>query len=732
MGHNREAEPLRISLNTQCLNNPRTTVTVWLCLCVLLGIVGVIIETRTVLPGPTNLHALFENAGERAAYSAGIPLRDTLIVVLESNHHSTADPKFLEARDALVQLLKELRAPGDAESIFDRVETAGYTIRGDEYFISANNRALLLRAEARSSIDRSADKLRGIPEALEEWRRRHHDFSLHYLSDGTVNNEMFDLIDADLHHSLIYTLPITFVILLLAFRSLAAACIPLLIAALSLVASLGLSALSSQIDGPISATASQLVVLLVLAIGIDYSLFLISRVREERHGGRTVRDAVLVAAEATGMAILWSGVIVAASLCGLFLMRDTVLASMALVSVISVIVTVLSAVFVLPSILLLLGERMEWGRLSLSLWGRGCVHVPFRWLSTAMTYPLRTTMLSVIGLMAVGAFTTQMKLGSTVEPLLLPQSLQSHHAYEALRTAFPNLDGVDFTIAFWGDSLPEAEESDSFQELLDHIAAIDGVQGPIAIDRSEDGQVARYHFIALGSSNAPRNRDLVHMLRNELLPQAMGTLGVHYALGGILPFVVDDIDRYSERTPQVFGAVLALSFVFLLLAFRSLAIPLKAMGLNILSTLAAFGTLVLVFQFSGIERLNTPVIESFVPALLFAILFGLSMDYHVFLLSRVTEEYRAGHPIELAVRLGIERTFGTITSAALIMVSVFLVIACLELPIMRQLGFGLAVAVIIDATLIRCLILPSTMLLLGRWNWYLPCWLSRLPRINIH
>ncbi len=715
-----------------CLKNPKVSVTTWLMLALLSGLLGIIIGTRTVIPGPSNIDALLQNPAEQKAIQAGIPPLDTLLIVLGHPKLEHTAPEFILARDRLVTDLLAMRSSADQTLALSRVETVGHTFLNDDVFAAKDPHFILLKGTTIGSIDQAGVNLAGLPELVAKWQKAFPGFTLSYLSDGTVNSEIFQLIDRDLDSSLIYTLPITFLVLFWAFGSLISACVPLVIAGISLICSLGISAVASHLVAPVSATAAQLVVLLVLAIGIDYSLFIISRIREEVSGGLTFEVAVLKALETTGMAVFWSGAVVALSLCGLFLMEDTVLASMAFVSIISVIVTVLSALLALPSILLLLGPlricgksakmRQETSRPRFSLVGL--------WLRLSTQRPLPVLLLSSGLLIFVGYFSSFMILGSTVEPHTLPHSMQSHTAFKELENKFPDLAGTDFSIIFSGTNLSEIEEEGELQPFFDILTDWASVRGPLRIDRSEDGQVLRYQYIALGSGNEEINKDLIHQLRNKYIPELLEPFGVSAGIGGTLPYVVDDIDRYWSRTPLVFATVMGLSLIFLLIAFRSLVVPLKAMLLNILSTLAAFGMLVIVFQISEFDSFNFHVIESFIPPLLFSILFGLSMDYHVFLIARVYEEYTHGSDTKTAVICGIERTYKTITSAALIMVSVFMIIASLELPIMKELGLGLAIAVAIDATIIRCLLLPASMVLLGDWNWYLPRFLQWLPRLR--
>ena len=333
--------------------------------------------------------------------------------------------------------------------------------------------------------------------------------------------------------------------------------------------------------------------------------------------------------------------------------------------------------------------------------------------------------------LGVALCSTQLELGSTIEPGLLPKSLESSQTFATLERNFPKFSGTDFSVIIRGRDLESAQADEKIQAFVEDLQEHhNAVRGPVALERNAANDVARISFVFSESPNNPSARSLVDDLRARLFTKYFRLPEYSAYISGTLPFVIDDSRRYSERTPLVFQGVLGLSMIFLLVAFRSLVVPIKAVLLNILSAGASFGVLVIVFQFLEQSAWHYSVIEGFVPALLFSILFGLSMDYHILLLSRIQEAVREGHSTNEAVAIGIHSTSGAITSAALIMVSVFAVVACLELPVMKELGLGLAVAVLVDATLIRCMLLPASMVMLGRWNWYFPRWLSWLPAIE--
>lgn len=705
---------------------PKTIVGLWLAVSVLLAVAGLSLGMKTVIPGPASKAALLSNPGERFATAAGIPRRDTLFLVLGPAGNTPPHTVLESARDELVGLLKTATGPS-RERLFERVETVHHTQLEDDLYLSSDGSRTLIVAETAAPIERSSEELSALVPIVEDFRARRPGVLLSYVSQGTTDAELFALIHRDLDRSLIITLPITFAILLFAFGSVGASLLPLVVALVSLAGSLGAAAVLSHLFGAVNATASQLVVLLVLALGVDYSLFLVSRAREEKAAGRSHLEAIEIARRTTGLSIFWSGLTVALSLFGLFLMNDSILRSMALVSIVAVLYTLAGTLRALPS-LLLLCER------AIRPTERATGTHPFlrQLLKRSCQRPVLTLVISGALMLMLSTFCLRLRLGSTIEPGLLPRSLESARAYDILKESFPAVSGTDFSILLHGGDLTAPSNDEAVEELIEELqTSHPTVRGPIRVERGEANDTARYSFVALGSPNSPESREIVTSLRERLFVRHLGKASISGWLGGTLPVVVDDSKLYSVRTPIVFGAVLLLSMILLLLAFRSIVVPVKAIALNCLSAGASFGTLVIVFQLFDTAPWHYSVVESFVPALLFSVLFGLSMDYHLLLLSRTREAMQDGLSTREAIIQGIESCSGAITSAALIMVSVFSVLACLELPVMKELGVGLAVAVLLDATIIRSLLLPSSMVLLGRWNWYLPKFLEWLPRVRV-
>jgi len=717
-------EPLQAKKTPVWLKRPGLVVSLWLILALALGLSGLLLGSHTNLPGPSSLEALMRNPGEKLAIENGIPPTDTLVIVLTASPNSVT--QLQPATDRIAERLLELRR-ADGSKLITSIMSRGRTWieDGDSLFGSADGKHALIRARTSVPVFEAASELQRWKTPLESALKESPGIQLNYMSFGSADSEIFELIHRDLDNSLIYTIPITLIVLMWAFGSFRAALIPLGVALVSLIAGLGCSAILSHPFGPISATANQLVVLLVLAIGVDYSLFMVSRSREDLDRGLSAIEAIISARRTAGLSIFWSGVTVAISLAGLFLMRDTVLTSMALVSVIAVALTVAGSLLALPSLLLLFPKVIQEARST-------SAKSPFAyaWISKSTKYPILMLCLAALPLIALSSKTADISLGSVMDRSLLPQRMQSAQAFDIIEQQFPKFAGSQLSIILASPKLDALEDDGELQPFFDAFLVNEAAFGPYEIDWSSDRTVARYRFSLRGTSNEPVSRKLLHFTREVLVPTHLTPLHVSAEVSGEVAYVVDETERYLERTPEVLGAVLVFSMVFLLVAFRSVAVPAKAMLLNILSTMTSFGVLVIVFQSGLIPPLSYGVIEGFVPALLFAVLFGLSMDYHVLLLSRIQEEVQKGAPTHEAVLTGILACYRTITSAALIMACVFLIIACLELPVMKQLGLGLAVAVVVDATIVRCILLPASMVLLGRLNWYLPKWLEWLPKVR--
>ena len=571
-----------------------------------------------------------------------------------------------------------------------------------------------------------------VPAFIGELRAAHPDLQIHGLNNRLANDDISTLVNDDLDNSLRITIPLTFVILLVAFGAAVAAFVPLILACTSLLAAFGVLALYSQFVAPVSPYASQLVVLIGLAVAVDYSLFMITRFRTERRR-RDKLPAIATASSTAGRAVFFSGLAVMISIGGLFLLDDPLFRSMAIGTISVVFISVVGSLTFLPATLSILDRNVN--RFRLPIIGRPREEGSGPWgaiVRATMRRPIVAFVLSAGLLVALASPVLRLHIGQG-DFASFPDSIDAVQAVNLMNEKWPAGSTLQFQVAVTKAEQPETKAA--IDRLSDDLLSRDGLSGPVDIRPSQDGTVALVSYVMSGGQNDLANRAIVRDVRNEVVPRIFGGLdGVEALVTGDAALTADVVGFYEDGMPLVFLFVLGFSFLLLLVAFHSIVIPIKAIILNLLSTGAAYGLLVLVFQEGwGADILNVKpgVIESFIPIFIFTILFGLSMDYHVFILTRIKEARDRGIASDAAVERGISITAGTVTSAAAIMVAVFGVFVTLELTIIKQLGFGLAVAVFLDATLIRSVLLPASMRLLGDWNWWMPGFLSWIPRVTI-
>ena len=578
-----------------------------------------------------------------------------------------------------------------------------------------------------------AERLRPIPAVIVEIKAAYPGYRIHLLNNTIANDQISALINGGLDSSLRLTIPLTFLILLVAFGAVVAAIIPLILAVTALLAAFGILGLYSQAVSPVSPYASQLVVLIGLAVAVDYSLFMLTRFRTERRHGRPKLAAIDVASNTAGRAVFFSGLAVMISIGGLFLLDDPLFRSMAVGTISVVFVAVIGSLTFLPATLAILGDGVN--RLRLPFVSRDREEGSGMWASlvrAVMRRPILAAVATSALLIVVASPVVRLHMGQA-DFTSFPDSLDSVQAVNVLTEKFPSGSDLDLSVVV--TKADEAPTKAAIEKMSAALLVVPGLSGPPETITSSDGHLVFINYLMAGGSNDVRNQEIVRQARTSVIPTAFaGLTGVRALVTGDAAYTLDIVDFYVRGMPLVMGFVLALSFLLLLVAFRSIVIPIKAILLNLLSTGAAFGLLVLVFQDGWLADqlgFKPGPIESFIPVFIFTILFGLSMDYHVFILTRIKEARDHGLSSNEAVARGIAITSGTITSAAAIMVVVFAVFVTLELTIIKQLGFGLAVAVFLDATIVRSVLLPATMRLLGEWNWWLPVWLGWLPHVTI-
>ncbi|WP_062317519.1 MMPL family transporter [Demequina maris] len=549
-------------------------------------------------------------------------------------------------------------------------------------------------------------------------------FALHNVGDATTELAFGDLAEDTLARGEMIGIAVALVILVIVFGALVAAGLPLLVAVVSIVTAVGATAIIGQAF-ELSFFIVNMITMMGLALGIDYSLVAVQRFREELAHGRTVKDAVAITGSTANRAVLFSGVTVLISLLGLLLVPSTIMRSLGAGAILVAIMSIVSALTLLPAVLRLLGHRVNRGRVPTAHPGRE----PRTWTAIARTVTARPAVSAVAGLGLLVA-------------LALPML--------SIRLAFPGLEslpadnelrqGVEVLVEDYGlgqsSTVIAIEDAGgaggAVADLADAVEA-DPAYAETTVDWR--GGTAFIDTRDVYDAADPAAADALHRLRDDLVPAALDGTGATAVVGGGQAEAVDFTSVIVDHTPAVIGMVLGASFLLLLVAFRSLAIPLTAIALNVISAAAAFGLLVGVFQLGwGADLLGFAQVDAiapWIPLFLFAVLFGLSMDYHVFLISRIKERHDATGDTRDAVVFGLSRTGSLITGAALIMVAVFLGFALGDLAEFQQMGFGLAAAVIIDATVVRTILVPSLMTLLGRHNWTLPAWLGWLPRLSV-
>ena len=596
---------------------------------------------------------------------------------------------------------------------------------------SRDGGALLVPVTMSGTPDDASDHVGTLIDTTAAVQRDHPDVRVEQVGGASINKGINQQVADDLAKAELISLPVTLVIMLIAFGAIIAAGVPVLLAMSAVGAAFGLAGLASHFV-PAVDSASSLILLMGMAVGVDYSLFYLKREREERQNGASHTRAVEIAAATSGHSVVVSGVAVIVSMAGLYLTNDAVFASLATGSVIVVAVAVLGSLTVLPALLAKLGKRVDRPRVPL-LWRltnrTGPPRVWPRLLRPALRYPLVTLLLSVAALGALALPALDMKLKSSSESDL-PRSIPVMQTYDRLTSAFPS-EGTNHVIAVKAAPAQAEQVRAALTDLSGRTQdnpLFANVDAPV-IEASADGRVTTLDIPTTAEVGTDEGTRSLDALRTSLVPATVGTVtGAEYAVGGGIAENVDYTDNLADRMPIVIGFVLLLTFLIMAVTFRSLVVALTAMLLNSLSAAAAFGTLALVFQHSWAEGIldfrSNGALVAWIPLFLFAVLFGLSMDYHVFVVSRIREAARGGLSTRDAVAHGISRSAGVVTSAAVLMVSVFAIFATLSMNEMKQMGVGLAVAVFIDAMIIRVLVLPSLMALLGRANW----WPGRIRR----
>ena len=703
----------------------KTAILGWLAFVVLtVGLImaGGFVEKQTL----TTAEQIAGNAGQAEQTLEDAGLRPTEeIVLIQSETQTTSDPGFKALIAETEQMLSETK----------HVENITSPLDGNGDAISEDGHSAFVGFEVEGGAKNIATNLEASMSTVAGLQADHADYTIGQFGGGSANDAINTTLAADVGKAGMLSLPITLLILLVALGALVAASVPLLLALTSVIATMALVAIPSQLFA-LGGNVEALILLIGLAVGVDYSLFYMRREREERAAGRSTRDALDVAAATSGRSVMISGITVIIAMAGMFLTGDATFISFAIATVTVVAVSMAATLAVLPAVLAWLGDRVEKGRIPFTRRLRGPARESRFW-GSVVTRVMRRPIVSIV--LAGGLLVALAIPGLGMNPVQtgsedLPKDLPVMQTYDKYTEAFPT-EGNAVVVVVEADEVRNGEVANGIDELARQAEASETLLDGTEVSISNDGTVASIAIPSRGTGTDEQSMAALDEVRDGLVPATVGGIdGTTVNVTGAAAQSADFSDLLSERMPLVFAFVLGLAFILMLVTFRSIVIPLKAIVLNLLSVGAAYGVLVMVFQNGWGESLlgfeSNGGVTNWLPVFLFVILFGLSMDYHVFILSRVRELYDRGMSTEDAVRKGIAGSAGTVTAAAVVMVLVFSVFATLSFIDFKQMGVGLAVAILIDATIIRGVLLPATMKLLGDWNWWLPKSLDWLPRIK--
>jgi RND superfamily putative drug exporter len=674
----------------------------------------------------------FEQSDKPESERANVLLEERLrgpqpaqeIVIVTSD--GSADAIALEAKTG--EVLAELRGLPDTVAF-----ATSYYESGNKSLVSEDRQTALIPVVMVVEADDAQDNVGPIIDLAEE--QTGGAFSVYTAGNGSIQDTFNVESEEGLRRGEMIALPIALLVLIVVFGAVVAAGLPLLMAIAAIVIAVGITALVGEVY-ELNFLVVNMITMIGLAVGIDYTLFIVHRYREERESGLPKEEAIARAGATSSRAVLFSGGAVVVGVLGLLIVPSNVYRSLSLGAAVVASIAVLAALTLLPAVLSVLGDkvnalRLPFGRPTTDHSGGGFWA---RVASVVMAHPVVSLVLTVSLLVAAAVpfFTINVGLAG-VETL--PEGTNSREAFEILDREFSAGIISPTEIVIDAPDVNSVDVQEAVARLQIELSMDEQFGEIVGQETNDAGDLMLISVLLQGDPDSDESHDAIDRLRDEHIPVAFAGSDANVLVTGSTAEVSDMFATIREYTPYVFALVLGLSFILLLMVFRSIVVPVKALIMNLLSVGAAYGLVVLVFQYGfGNELLGfqkTGTIEAWLPLFLFAFLFGLSMDYHVFLLSRIRERWDETHDNTDSVAYGISSTAGLITGAALIMVVVFSGFAMADVPPLQQSGFGLAVAVFLDATVIRIVLVPASMQLLGDWNWYLPSWLRWLPSLTV-
>ncbi|MEU8652431.1 MMPL family transporter [Streptomyces sp. NPDC048737] len=660
---------------------------------------------------------------------AGIeePASETVLVQAKDTKLKATDAAFREAVEAVVTAVE---GTGEVTEV-----TSPY----DSRTISKDGRSALVQFDVRGDSDTAGERIEPVLKAVEGVQEDHEALRIEEIGGASMMKTFDDAFGDDFQKAEYSAVPVALGILLIAFGALVAALLPVLLAVTAIMATMGLMGVVSHVM-PMSDTANSVMLLVGLAVGVDYCLFYLRREREEREAGRDGQTALRIAAATSGRAIIVSGVTVCVAMAGMLFTGLAEFEAMGLASLMVVAVAMVGSVTVLPALLSLLGERVEKGRVPFlrrrarNRKGGGESRFWTAVLKGVLARPLVSVVVAAGALLAVAAPALGMKTQNLTLDQEFGDSLPIVQTYNRVNEAFPGgSDPAEVVVHAKDINAPEVKSA--LADFRERAISSGASRGPVEIKLHDAQNIAFVYVPLVGGSDLDKAGVSLDKLRDDVRPATLGKVdGVEAPITGQVAGSKDFNDQLAGAVVPVFAFVVVFAFALMLLSFRSLTIAITSIVLNLLSVGAAYGILVGVFQHgwgaSLVGAEGVGAIVTWLPLFLFVILFGLSMDYHVFVVSRIREARLRGRTTRDAITHGVVTTAGVVTSAAVIMVAVFAIFGTLSMQSMKQMGVGLAAAVLIDATVIRGVLLPAVMALLGERNWYLPTWLHRLPDLT--
>ncbi|MGZ4354867.1 MAG: MMPL family transporter [Gaiellaceae bacterium] len=649
------------------------------------------------------------------------------MILIQSRTEVATDPAFVHTIQDATRTLAKLPIVVNVHSPL---------VGAYENQISSDRHSALVQFELNETDTTKAEKaVVPVEAAVAKLAARHPSLRVEQFGDASAKKALDAVFKHDLEKAGELSVPITLAILVAAFGALVAAGIPLLLALTAVFLTMGLVALPSHWI-PLDQNVSAVILLVGLAVGVDYSMFYLKREREERAAGRSPEAALEAAAATSGRAVIVSGLTVMIAMAGMFFAGDATFKGFGLATILVVASAVLGSVTVLPALLSRLGDKVDKGRVPFV--GRLTKGREGRFWNTVLDAVLKRPLVSLVvaaGLLLALAAPALNLHTTTPGAEAMSKSIPIIATYDRIQKAFPG-DVIAANVLVKAQNVRTPKVQAAIASLEKQALATGRVHQPVDESINRAGTVEVVSLPIDGNGTNAASVAALNTLRQTVIPATIGKVASieTYGVSGQTAISKDFNDQMKSAVPIVFGFVLLLAFVLLLLTFRSVVIATKAIVLNLLSVAATFGAMTLIFQHGWGKGLlgfdYTGGIMAFLPIFMFVILFGLSMDYHVFILSRIREAYDRGMSSEEAVTHGIKSTAGVVTSAAIVMVAVFSIFGTISVIMLKQFGVGLAIAVFLDATIVRAVLLPSAMKLLGDWNWYLPRWLEWLPRLE--